>query len=89
MGEYHSSITQGWLIQWWFMVDITLFIFNYALLFDFTCPLDIFCFCIGSLYQQFLDGLLTELPSYRCKFIFANTVLDSRLTNKRKRNKIP
>ena len=46
-----------------------------------TCPLDIFLFCIGSLYQQFLDGLLTELPSYRCKFIFANRVLERGLTN--------
>ena len=29
MGEYHSSRTQGWLIQWRVMVDITLFIFNW------------------------------------------------------------
>ena len=45
----------------------------------------LFLFCIGSLYQQFLDGLLTELPSYRCKFIVATTVSESRLTNKIKK----
>lgn len=36
MGEYHSSRTQGWLIQWRFMVDITLFIFNWHMRFYLT-----------------------------------------------------
>ena len=63
------------------------FIFNWHMLcyLTVTCPLDIFLFCIGSLYQQFLDGLLIELSSYRCKFIFANRVLERGLTNNKRK----